>query len=70
MKIELGELLKKYRNDQALTQQQMAARIGINRCLYTQIENGKKNISNTTIQKIAYVLKMNPSSIVDLLKGE
>lgn len=70
MKVNLGKLLKKYRNDQALTQQQMAVKIGINRCLYTQIENGKKNISNTTIQKIAYVLKMNPSSIVDLLKGE
>ena len=68
--MKLGELLKKYRNDSALTQSQMAFKIGINRCLYSQLENGKKDISNGTIQKIAKVLKLQPSSVVDLLKGE
>ena len=68
--MKLHELLKKYRKDQALTQEQMAYRIGINRCLYNQIENGKTDIGVTTIQKIAKVLKIDPSRITEILKGE
>lgn len=68
--MELKDLLKQYRNDHALIQSDMAWKIGINRSLYNQIENGKKDISNRTIQKIAKVLKITPDSLVDLLKGE
>lgn len=68
--MELAELLRKRRADQALTQEQMAFRVGINRSLYTQIENGKKDISNKTIQKLAKTLKVEPSAIVEMIKGE
>ena len=68
--MKLKDLLKRYRLDRALTQEQMSNLIGINRCLYNQIENGKTDISSRTIQKIAKVLKITPDTIVDLIKGE
>ena len=68
--MKLSELLKKYRKDHALTQEQTAAVIGINRCLYNQIEKGKTDISGRTIQKIAKALNTKPNYIVDMLKGE
>lgn len=68
--MRLETLLKNYRKDHALTQDQLANIIGINRCLYCQIENGKTDIGNSTIQKIAKSLKIAPNYIVDLLKGE
>lgn len=68
--MKLNELLKKYRQDHALTQEQMAEKIGINRCLYNQIENGKQDISSRTIQKIAKALSIKPDYIVDMIKGE
>lgn len=68
--MKLHELLKKYRKDQALTQEQMAYKIGINRCLYNQMENGKKDIGLSTIQKVAKILKVDPSMITEILKGE
>lgn len=68
--MKLKDLLRRYRMDHALTQEQIAKLIGINRCLYNQIENGKTDISNRTIQKIAKVLKITPDTIVDLIKGE
>ena len=68
--MKLNELLIKYRKDHALTQDQVAAIIGINRCLYNQIEKGKTGISGRTIQKIAKTLNIKPDYIVDMLKGE
>ena len=68
--MKLKYLLKKYRKDRALTQEQAAAVIGINRCLYNQIEKGKTDIGNRTIQKIAKALNIKPNYIVDMLKGE
>ena len=68
--MRLETLLKNYRKDHALTQDQMATIIGINRSLYCSIENGKTDIGSSTIQKIAKSLKIAPNHIVDLLKGE
>ena len=68
--MKLKDLLRNYRTDHALTQEQAATVIGINRCLYNQIEKGKENIGNRTIQKIAKALNIKPNYIVDMLKGE
>ena len=68
--MKLNELLQRYRRDQALTQEQMAFKIGINRCLYNRLEKGETNVSAKTIQKIAETLKIDPSQITELLKGE
>ena len=70
MKAQLKDLLKKFRKDKALTQEQMAFKIGINRSLYNQIENGKNDVGVNTIQKIAKVLKVEPELITEILKGE
>lgn len=66
--MKLNEILTKWRNSQALTQSQMAEKIGINRCLYCQIENGKTDIGNRTIQKIAKVLHISNEQVVELIK--
>lgn len=66
--MKLNELLIKWRNNQALTQEQMAFRIGINRCLYCQIENGKTDFGKSTIQKIAKLLKITNEQVVELIK--
>ncbi len=68
--MQLKDLLIRYRNDHALTQEQIGEKIGINRCLYCRLENGETKIGNRTIQKIAKFLKMQPQQIVDLLKGD
>ena len=68
--MKLNELLRQYRKDHALSQEEMANQIGINRCLYNQIEKGKTSISGRTIKKIANTLNTKPSYIVDMLKGE
>jgi DNA-binding XRE family transcriptional regulator len=68
--MKLENLLKQYRKDHALTQEEMAEKIGINRCLYNQIEKGKTKVSSKTIQKVAKALYLKPGYIVDMLKGE
>lgn len=68
--MRLKELLKEYRKNHAFSQKEMAEIIGINRCLYNQIEKGKTSISGRTIKKIANTLNTKPSYIVDMLKGE
>jgi len=68
--MKVSDLLKTYRKDHALTQWEMAAKLDINRCLYNQIENGKKSISSRTIQKIAKLLNLKPNYVVEMLKGE
>lgn len=68
--MKLSDLLKRYRMDHALTQEEMAEKIGINRCLYNQIEKGKTKVSSRTIKKIAKALCLKPGIIVDMLKGE
>lgn len=67
--VKLKDLLKKYRTDHALTQEELAQRIGINRCLYSQIENGKRNIGSKTKQKIAKLLNIAPEYIVEMLNN-
>ena len=68
--MKLENLLKQYRKDHALTQEEMAEKIGINRCLYNQIEKGKTKVRSKTIEKVAKALYLKPGNIVDMLKGE
>jgi putative transcriptional regulator len=49
--------LKKIRMDRGMTQQELSRKAKINRSFYTQIENGKRNPSPYTAQRIADVLK-------------
>ncbi len=48
--------IKKFRKDKALSQQQVADAIKMNRVQYTRIETGKAEVTTSTLQKIAKVL--------------
>ncbi|MBS3949183.1 MAG: helix-turn-helix transcriptional regulator [Peptococcaceae bacterium] len=48
--------LLQLRNERSLTQEDVAARTGIQRAYYTQIENGTRNPSVTVARRLADVL--------------
>lgn len=69
----LGEFLHETRtNKLLLTQEEISQDIGITRVYYGQIErNQMTSLSTRTIKKIAYVFRVSPKSIVELLnKGK
>lgn len=52
----MGEELKKIRELEGQTQNQLASKIGISRAYYTNIENGKRKPSVDIAKKIATAL--------------
>lgn len=66
--MKLNEILIQLRKHKALTQEQMANVIGINRCLYCQLEKGKTDVGNSTIQKLAKYLHLQNEQVVEILK--
>ena len=69
IELTLGKLLKNYRTNNALTSQEVADKLKLSRTRYSQIENGAKDLSPTTIRKIAELLNRKPSEIIKL-KGD
>jgi len=63
----LGEFLKAYRANHALTQERFAALIGINRTRYVLTENGKSRPGIRTVGLIAKATKKSPAYINSLI---
>lgn len=59
-----GDKLRYLRKKQMLTQEELAGMAGFNRSYYSDIENGKRNISFVGISKLAIALNV---EMVDLL---
>ncbi|MDD2984907.1 helix-turn-helix transcriptional regulator [Flavobacterium sp.] len=57
--------IRKFRNEKNLSQEVVAEQIGCSQSLYAKLENGKVKISLTTLQKIATVLGVNISTLLD-----
>ncbi|MFZ4897297.1 helix-turn-helix transcriptional regulator [Enterococcus durans] len=57
------ERLKKIREDNQLTAQEVAEKIGITKGYYSMIENGKRGLSYPIAVKIANVFGMKPDEI-------
>lgn len=53
---KFGEELKMLRESKNLTQEALAYNAGFSRSYYTEVENGKRNISLLNIYKLADVL--------------
>lgn len=69
--ISLGQVLKNYRTNNALTSQEMADKLNICRSYYSSIEHDKlKKLSPRLIRKIASELNQDIKLIVKLQKGE
>jgi len=57
----LGESLRQRRIELLLSQEQLAVLAKLHRTYVTEVENGLRNISMTTLLKITKALKSNPS---------
>lgn len=60
----LKNKLSEARERLGLTQEQVADSIGLPRHTYNQIENGKKPVSKTTLERIAKVLNCSPDLVI------
>ena len=63
---QLGEKIKKLRNEKGLSQEKFALLIDMDRTYFTTVEMGKRNVSLHNIEKIAAGLGV---SISELFKG-
>ncbi|WP_163970627.1 helix-turn-helix domain-containing protein [Oceanobacillus halotolerans] len=62
----LGTRLKEIRHQKALTQEELAHIAGFTRSYYTEVENGKRNISILNLYKLAHALEVSLVEIVDI----
>ena len=63
-KSNLGELLKRYRTNCLLTQQQVADALNINRTTYTYYETGKTEPSIETLHKLVKIFNITYEDIL------
>ncbi len=60
----IKENIAKLRKSYGLTQTEMAARLGMSRTAYRNLENGKTHLISENIDKISELLEMSPEEIV------
>jgi transcriptional regulator with XRE-family HTH domain len=58
--LDVGDTVRQYRIDSLLSQEELAALCVVHRSYITEVENGKRNISLLTLQKIALALDIEP----------
>jgi len=61
----IGKIIKKYREDRNLTQQQIADLIHMHRSNYSRVEAGERELSIEAIQKIATLFGMTIDQLVN-----
>ncbi|MEZ4839226.1 helix-turn-helix domain-containing protein [Flavobacterium sp.] len=57
--------IRQLRNDKNLTQEFVADKIGVSQSHYAKLENGKVKLNLATIHKIASVLEVNITELMD-----
>jgi transcriptional regulator with XRE-family HTH domain len=62
---ELGERIKKLRNERGLSQEKFALMIDMDRTYFASVETGKRNISLKNIEKIAKGLNVTISQLFE-----
>jgi transcriptional regulator with XRE-family HTH domain len=62
---ELGEKIKKLRNERGLSQEKFALMIDMDRTYFASVETGKRNISLKNIEKIAKGLNVTISQLFE-----
>lgn len=58
MKRDLCDMLKKYRHDNALTQQELADKLGVSKQMVSLIEHHKVCAGSKVLKRIAYLLEL------------
>lgn len=56
--VKLGNIIKTIRKSRNLSQKAMAEKCGMDFASYSNIENGKRNVTVFTLQRIINVLKL------------
>lgn len=62
------DLIKKYRREKGLTQEQLAEALGISTRQLQRVENKEKEISMALFRKIVKILDFSDKDIVDFIK--
>ena len=70
LKSKIGLRIKQLRIDKNLSQQKFANRADIERTFLTHIENGRKNISVGTLQKVLDALEISSKDFFDAKEFE
>ena len=73
IKVEIGNRIRKIRNQQGISQEKFALKIDMDRTYFASVEAGKRNISIVNIEKIANGLNMSLADLflaVDECKGD
>lgn len=60
IKKNVGQRIKQLRNEEGISQMELAHLSGLDRTYITSVENGKRNISIVNIEKICRALKISP----------
>ncbi len=66
--IQLGDNIRRIRNQRGYSQEEFAEIAGFSRSYYTEIETGKRNISVLNLIKIVEALKADWSEIMGFTK--
>lgn len=61
----VGENIYKARKEKGITQEELANKIGVKRSIISKYENGSVQISTSTLKKIADVLEVSPTLLID-----
>jgi len=61
---KIGLAIISLRRSQGLSQEEFARYAGIERCYMSSIENGKRQISITILERIATALELTPSQLL------
>lgn len=67
---QLGEKIKKLRNDKGLSQEKFALLIDMDRTYFATVEMGKRNVSLRNIEKIAHGLGISLAELFQGIGGE
>lgn len=61
--LKYGQAIRAIRQSKSISQEQLADRSGLHRTYISDVELGKRNVSLENIEKIAYALNTNMSTI-------
>lgn len=62
---KIGENIKKYREIKAMTQEELSSICGLHRNYLSSIENGQRNLSIKSLEKIAIGLNIKPERLLE-----
>ena len=65
IKEKVGKKIKELRTEAGLTQMELAGRASLDRTYINSVENGRRNISITNIEKIANAFNINISALFE-----